>query len=284
MDIPGVWTLKKLIGRIRRKLFSAGPEKKILLINHHKVGSALIWKIFVPMSLRTGCTIQKIHGIANDVPANADIVQLMHGIVGDNFPTENFRGVRFVRDPRDVIVSGFLYHKRCAEEWCTNIPSSYTDLAYPQVPWPIQHLEEVEKRKWIDLLDGRSYQENLLGRSQNQGLIFEMNGYARITIESMCAWLESEDILIVRIEDLATNFDKTIAEIMEWVGLDRDSVQKEIDYAKKHDISRMTKEEISANSHISSPKLTKWRSYFDDEVLHNYHEMFGDAHAALGYE
>ncbi|MBI87772.1 MAG: hypothetical protein CMB67_01910 [Euryarchaeota archaeon] len=284
VEIPGVWTLRKMIAAVRRKLFSTSPEKKVLLINHHKVGSALIWKIFEPMCLRNGWTIENIHGIAEYAPAKVDVVQLMHGIVGQDFPTEEFRRVRFVRDPRDVIVSGFLYHQRCSEEWCTNVPSGYSTLEYPHVPWPIQHLGEPEKREWVDLLDGSSYKQNLLGMSQNEGLKFEMEGYAKITIGAMCSWEDGKDSLIVRIEDLATDFEKTVGEILRWVGLDELNVEKELDYARKHDISRMTKEEIRSDSHISSPDITKWRRYFDDEVLQNYNNLFGEAHTTLGYE
>ena len=88
-----MWTLRKMGARIRRRIFSTRPEEKILLINHHKVGSALIWKIFEPMCLRVGWTIGNIHGIAERAPPNIDVVQLMHGIVGDEFQTREYRGV-----------------------------------------------------------------------------------------------------------------------------------------------------------------------------------------------
>ena len=72
-----MWTLRKMVAAVRRKLFSTSPEKKVLLINHHKVGSALIWKIFEPMCLRNGWTIENIHGIAEYATAKVDVVQLL---------------------------------------------------------------------------------------------------------------------------------------------------------------------------------------------------------------
>ena len=86
-------------------------ERKLVLINHHKVGSALVWKIFEPLCLRQDWNIEQIHGIAESMPRNADVIQLMHGIATSDFIDSDFRGIRFIRDPRDVIVSGFLYHK-----------------------------------------------------------------------------------------------------------------------------------------------------------------------------
>ena len=284
VGIPGSWTLRKFVARIRRNLSPTGLQRKILLVNHHKVGSALTWKIFEPLSLRMAWNIRNIHGIAELPPRETDVIQLMHGIVSSEFPVSEFRTVRFIRDPRDVIVSGFLYHKRCSEEWCTNLPSGYSDLLYPKVPWPLQHLPQDERKKWVDLLDGRSYQQNLLESGQEDGLIFEMKGYAKITIESMINWIEEPGILTVRLEDFASDFESTISEIFDWIGLEEGIKQREIDLAKVHDISRMSDEQIRSDSHISGPEITKWKSYFNEELELIYCDLFGEAHKKLGYQ
>jgi len=256
----------------------------VVLINHHKVGSALVWKIFEPLCLRQNWVIKQIHGIAESIPPNADVVQLMHGVTTADFIKSDFRGIRFIRDPRDVIVSGFLYHKRCEEKWCTNDFFETGDLVHPLVPWPIQHLEESQKRNWVGRLGGKSYQRNLLERDDSQGLIFEMGGYARITIDSMLAWKDDPRILCIRIEDLAADFDGTVTSMLGWVGIEGGQATRELGLAQKHDISRMSVEEISSNNHISSSKITKWKRYFDDDVLSKYNELFGVAHSELGYD
>lgn len=284
MGVPGLWTLRRISSKVRRKLFSTGLDRKVLLVNYHKVGSALIWKIFEPMAIRIGWSIENIHGVVDSSPIDVDVVQLMHGIVGLDFPVNEYRTVRFVRDPRDVIVSGFLYHRRCSEEWCNNAPSGYSDLSYPKVPWPLQHLSENERRDWVDYLGGRTYQQNLLQLEQKDGLIFEMNGYARITINSMLEWEDDSDTLTVRLEDFSRDFEGTLASIFKWIGLGEDVSKREIELAKVHDISRMSDEQIEADSHISSADITKWRNYFDDDVERAYRDLFGDAHKTLGYE
>tara|TARA_Y100001970_G_scaffold166799_2_gene204221 strand:- start:762 stop:1553 length:792 start_codon:yes stop_codon:yes gene_type:complete len=258
-------------------------ERKLVLINHHKVGSALVWKIFEPLCLRQNWNIEQIHGIAESMPQNADVIQLMHGIATSDFIGSDFRGIRFIRDPRDVIVSGFLYHKRCDEKWCKNNLFETENLMHPRVPWPIQHLEE-EKIMWIERLGGKSYQRNLLGMDDTDGLIFEMRGYAKITIESMLRWKDDPRILCVRIEDLATDFDGVVRSMLEWAGIEGEEALRELRLAQKHDISRMSAGEISSDRHISSPKITKWKSYFDDDVLAEYNELFGGAHSELGYD
>ncbi len=284
MGVPGLWTLRRISSKVRRKLFSTGLDRKILLVNYHKVGSALIWKIFEPMAIRIGWSIENIHGIVDPPPIDVDEVQSMHGLIGPDFPINEYRTVRFVRDPRDVIVSGFLYHRRCSEEWCNNEPSGYSDLSYPKVPWPLRHLSEDVRRDWVDYLGGISYQQNLLQLEQKDALIFEMNGYARITINSMLEWVDDSDTLTVRLEDFSRDFEGTLASIFEWIGLEEDVSKREIALAKVHDISRMSDEQIEADSHISSADITKWRKYFDDDVERAYRGLFGDAHKTLGYE
>ena len=284
MGVPGLLTLSKIISKIRRKFFSTGLDRRFLLVNYHKVCSALIWKIFEPMAIRIGWNIKNIKGIADSLPNNVDVVQLMHGIIGLDFPINEYRTVRFVRDPRDVIVSGFLYHRRCTEEWCNIEPSGYSDLSYPKVPWPLQHLSENEKRDWVDYQGGRSYQQNLLQLNQKDGLIFEMNGYARITINSMLEWEDDSDTLTVRLEDFSRDFEGTLASMFKWIGLEGDVSKREIEFAKAHDISRMSDEQIMADSHISSADITKWGKYFDDDIERTYRGLFGDAHKILGYE
>ena len=283
VNIPGMWTLRKILAKFRRKVFSTGLNRKVLLVNHHKVGSALIWNIFEPMAIRIGWIIKNVHGIAETPPRDADVIQLMHGIVSSEFPVDEYRAVRFIRDPRDVIVSGYLYHKRCDEEWCTNPPTNYSDLLYPKVPWPLQHLSQDERENWVDFLNGKSYQQNLIDMEEKEGLVFEMNGYARITIESMLDWVDEPGTLTVRLEDFASDFESTLTKILDWIGLEEETIQREVELAKVHDISSMSDEDIRVNRHISSREITKWDSYFNEELENIYHDLFGEVHKKLGY-
>lgn len=45
----------------------------------------------------------------------------------------NFRATRFVRDPRDLLVSGYFYHRRAAEPWCSIENPTAADWAVDQV-------------------------------------------------------------------------------------------------------------------------------------------------------
>ena len=143
MGVPGLWTLRRISSKARRRLFSTGLNRKVLLVNYHKVGSALIWKIFEPMAIRIGWSIENIHGIVDSPPIDVDVVQLMHGIVGLDFPVDEYRTVRFVRDPRDVIVSGFLYHRRCSEEWCNNAPLGYSKEGIGLTTWEVERTSKI---------------------------------------------------------------------------------------------------------------------------------------------
>lgn len=46
----------------------------------------------------------------------------------------DIRAVHMIRDPRDLIVSGYFYHKRAAEHWCYYLNPSEADWAVVNMP------------------------------------------------------------------------------------------------------------------------------------------------------
>ena len=42
-----------------------------------------------------------------------------------NFYNQNEKYIVLIRDPREIIISGYLYHKRCTEIWCINKNGNY---------------------------------------------------------------------------------------------------------------------------------------------------------------
>ena len=41
---------------------------------------------------------------------------------------DNIRVTRFIRDPRDLVISSYFYHKRSAENWCSFVDPRPQDL------------------------------------------------------------------------------------------------------------------------------------------------------------
>ena len=133
-------------------------------------------------------------------------------------------------------------------------------------------------------LNGKSYQENISSLSQEKGLIFEMNGFAGRTIEGMKSWSTNQRVIEVKFEDITTEYDQMWIRIFSHLGFEGKALDRAMAIARKHDIGRMSSDQISQNKHISTGKISKWKEFFSDEVAEKYSESFGDAHKSLGYD
>ena len=272
------------LGKGRRFFGGWIPKKRIHIYTHHKVATALTSKVFREISIYYGLTFQEAPGFHADVE-DSQVVHYWHSQASDKILSSEHLGVHFVRDPRDVIVSGYLFHQRTDEAWCVNDNFEITgDIDFPQVAFSQVHLTHAEKEEYLEWLNGKSYQENISSLTQDDGLIFEMDGYAGRTIFCMRDWSTNEQILEVRFEEITTNYDEMWMRIFTHLGFENKELAKAMDIAKKHDMGRMSRDQISQNKHISTGKISKWKEYFSENVAREYSEKFNDVHKDIGYD
>jgi len=281
--IPGLWTAKQMVLSARRAMGSK-PEEPAFILTHHKVATVLCRKVLMASTERIGWRYNSEMGVAQEIASKTDLLHVIHGTTTDSFLDSGRRGVRIIRDPRDVIVSGFLYHQRCSELWCINSDFSKPGYPHPQVPLPLAHRDLETRQAFVSCLGGLSYQEKIRGLEQEDGLIFEMDGFARITIDEMISWKERDNVITIRMEDLVANFDESFEKLFRWLGIPETSIPICMEIARGHDMNRMRADQIASNPHISTGKLRKWEEYFSSQVTEAYEERFGDAHLKLGYE
>ena len=257
---------------------------QLFVLTYHKVGTVLMGKVLLRIAKALRLTMAQKPGLANDATRDADIVMFPHALIGFDLDRRFFRGVRLIRDPRDVWVSGYLYHRRCSEDWCINKDlTPETPLRYPKVPRSQEHLPDAWKQAYLDSLGGRSYQENLLALDQKEGLRFELDRYAGWTIKAMAAWKPHPAVFDLPIEAFADDYDAAMTAVFERLGLSGDRLQLALSIAAKEDISRMNDQQIEANPHIHSRSLSKWRTFLSDNDLAYYEARFAGVAEALGY-
>jgi hypothetical protein len=255
----------------------------MFVFTYHKVGTVLMMNAIDTVAAALGLTVTAVAGRISAIPST-DIVVFMHSLVAADLSKHDFRGVRLVRDPRDIWLSGYFYHRTCTEAWCTNTDLSATlPILYPKVPASRLHLPDVWKRHYLQSLRGRSYQQNLLRLPQSEGLAFELDGYAGWTIESMLTWNEHPAVRDVPMETLAADFDGTMRAIFSHLGLDGEQLDSAVRLAAQHDVARMSDIEVSANPHIHSRELSKWRKHLTDADLARFEDRFPGAPDLLGY-
>jgi len=281
--IPGLWTAKQMVLSARRAMGSK-PVDPAFILTYHKVATVLCRKVLMASTERIGWRYNSETGVAVDIASKTDLLHVIHGTTSDAFLDSGRRGVRIIRDPRDVIVSGYLYHQRCSELWCINSDFSEPGFPHPQVPLPLAHRNKPEREAFVSRLEGVSYQEKIRGLEQEDGLIFEMDGFAKITIDEMVCWEERDNVMTIKMEDLVADFDVSFEKLFRWLGFPESGLPICLEIARGHDMNRMREDQIASNPHISTGKLRKWEEYFSSKVMEAYDERFQDAHLKLGYK
>jgi len=225
-------------------------------------------------------------GKQTEIPNDSDVILFGHSLIDIDALKTSFIGVHFIRDPRDIIVSGYLYHSRTTEKWCINTDFSLEPpILSPKVPYSQQYRSEGWKINYLKSLGGKSYQQNLLNLSQSDGLLFEMNNYGAWTLESMQQWHYNRgNILEVRFESLMNDFDTVFQVIFEYLGFSKSQIRTALSIVARHDLKRKTDKQIQAMKHVSFRETSKWQSFFKEKHKNEFRSKFGNILIDLEYE
>ena len=103
-----------------------------------------------------------------------------------NFYNQNEKYIVLIRDPREIIISGYLYHKRCTEIWCINKNGNYYEGWNKGYFLKEEMVKNDEYMRFASSFSNpMSYQNKLNLLSQEEGIILEMNTVAKLTIIGM---------------------------------------------------------------------------------------------------
>lgn len=258
-----------------------GPPYAVF--TYHKTGTVLFENVMARVARRFGLRSGTRYGMVRGLDRRSDIFILAHGLLGFEWPAGR-RAVRVVRDPRDVWVSSYLYHRRCPEGWCVNTDfDPAPPVGYPRVDFSIAHYSEDRKQAYLCWLGGRSYQQNLLDRDQADGLAFELDGYTAATMDAMRAWPSPPGVMDVRLEEIAADFDRTMRRVFTHLGFDAARMDAAVDAAAAEDIARMDDATLAARPHIAGRRLSKWRDVLTAAQVAEFERRHGDVVTGLGY-
>ena len=255
-----------------------------IVFGYHKAGTVLFERVMSRVAQHLNLSVAKHFGMVSALDQAKDIVLLPHSLVACEV-TWPYRGIRVVRDPRDIWVSGYLYHRRCLEGWCTNANFDPTPpIDYPRVDFSFRHYPEEWKRHYLARLEGVSYQQNLLGRAQEDGLDFELAGYTGCTLEAMQGWrLGGPPTIDVRLEDVVASFNDTMRIIFSHLGFQGLELEHAVRLAASEDMTRMDDATVAKNPHIYSRQISKWRGMLSSRQVANFENRYGPLINELGY-
>jgi hypothetical protein len=178
-----------------------------------------------------------------------------------------FRLSRFIRDPRDLVVSGYHYHKRGAEDWLTIESPTDTDWYFANGCIP-------EKMQGA----GVSFAEYLQSIPEEEGLLAELE-FRTFHFESMARWpAQHPHIVTYRYEDVVGNEAVVFQELFELYGLSLVERWLGRFFANRYSINRR-----KADPHIRNPASGQWREHFTPRVKQVFDEKWAGLVRLLGY-
>lgn len=173
---------------------------------------------------------------------------------------EDVKVVRFIRDPRDLLVSGYFYHKRGAEHWCAL--QNATDLDWKMVNGAVPP----------SLPADTSLATYLKKASIEDGLLAEL-AFRRFHFASMLAWPDDDSrVRVFRYEDILGNETNVFADIFDFYGMSFPVRLVARHYARKFRAGQRA----SNKKHIRDPSSGQWRQYFTPRMTSLFKDCYGE--------
>lgn len=170
------------------------------------------------------------------------------------------RITRFIRDPRDLVVSGYFYHRRGAEQWC-NVPSPGVEdfrVVNGVVPSAVRQ--------------GETYAQCLQRLPLEEGLAAELEFRAN-HFASMLEWpTDSDQILTFRYEQIVGNEPATFRRLLAFHQFDRSRISLGVAAAKVLTTSQARRR----TEHVRDPRPGQWRSHFSAELNQLFNDRYSD--------
>lgn len=180
----------------------------------------------------------------------------------------DFRITRFVRDPRDMVVSGYFYHRKGAEGWCNIVGSANI------------HWEAMNGCFPDEMGEDQSFSQYLQGLSEEAGLIAEI-AFRKHHFDSMAQWpMDHPQIKVYRYEDILGREEEVIAEMLSFYGLSWPERKMGTVLAKRFSASGKN----SLKTHIRNPSFGQWSERFTPKVQEFFDEHHGGLIEQYGYQ
>lgn len=179
----------------------------------------------------------------------------------------DFRMTRFIRDPRDLVVSGYFYHRRGSEEW-TSKPNPTRD------DW--SHFDGIVPDRMQG--SGLSFAQYLESLPVEDGLLAELE-FRRAHLESMAGWPTTHpNILVLRYEDVLGREEETFSEMFEHYGFSALERATGMFFVRRHALRR-----TASDPHVRNPSAGQWRKHFTPKVSNVFNSQYAALIGQLGY-
>ena len=185
-----------------------------------------------------------------------------------------YRGTHFVRDPRDLIVSGYRYHLWTKEAWCVDEKFNWRKIT----KHPLFCLIEPDCRKYPTAI---SYQRYLNGLDNERGLMLEVL-WRTPHFEEMQQWnYKNPHILEMRYEDIVGKEAEMFALIFSHYGFHSRLLDRGLELVSKFRLRNRSKRK---RGHIRNGSAGQWKHEFTPAVTDLVKQEWNSLLLQLGYE
>lgn len=191
----------------------------------------------------------------------------------DGFP--DYRGSCFLRDPRDLVVSGYKYHLWTKEAWC-NEP-------FQGWEWVTRHpvFEQYIERDRSHHPTTASYQNYLKTLTPEQGILLEII-WRQTDFSQMLNWdYDNEKILVQRYNEVIGHEQAAFEALFRHYRFCPEIYQRGLELVEKYALKNQTK---GKTNHIRSGSTGQWSSEFSPLHKQIFKQLHGDLLLKLGYE
>jgi hypothetical protein len=224
------------------------PKKLIIHCCHHKTGTHVMMKILHDVCHHFNLKFQ--YCPQNKLRFDTDIWMENHSHIDFSKIHRPIIGTHMIRNPCDIIVSAYEYHKITNEKWAN------------------------EKNKKLGNI---SYKDTINKLKEKDGIYFEMKNQlfresSKNTIMDIYNWnYQRPNFLEIKYEDLMSDFNGTLTSIFKHYGFTSTMISTALKISEKHNINNKNQAFLNNNSHITNKSLDldKWKKYFSDSEIKN---------------
>lgn len=254
---PDFWRMLKRLAVARMRASEPGVDAPVRFVaTHHKVMTTYFTAVLRPLAFALRLPYQKVH--SEPPGAQARLVLSMHGKL-DLPALGRYRGIHVMRDPRDMIVSGYHYHKWTLEDW-------------------VHRPDE----------NGVSYQEKLNRADSHDGLFMEIDHFIFFYRRTLENWdISDPDIYEVAYEDLmGSDRARIYGEMFAHLGLegrDHDLATDLMRLLEAKSRSGRSAGAVVAKSHLRSGRSGQWQAELEPDHVAYIEKELGPVLRKFGY-
>lgn len=186
----------------------------------------------------------------------------------------SYVGSHLIRDPRDLLVSGYKYHLWCKEKWVRRPMSlNFKDKL------------RLEELGLADKAKGKTYQKLLNSLDEVEGYKLEMNWRGR-SFKQMSQWnYSNSNILEIKYEEIFGNEVKIFEKLFKHYGFPEEKIDKSLDIVRRNSFASLKKKGRTGKSkHAAVGSPSQWKTSLPKEIREAFKNEYGDLLMSLGYE